>query len=103
MDVEGRPEEDEAGTARTTRAGRRRPCPDCGSRSVAAIHYGLPRPEILQNPGLASGEFVLGGCCVWPEMPEYHCHACGHDWRVSPPYDDMPLFSSEPTSKGGNR
>jgi hypothetical protein len=67
-----------------TRVGRQRPCPNCGSRSVAAIAYGLPSPSVWQDPDLDT-EFVLGGCCIWPEMPMFRCHECGHEW--APPED----------------
>jgi hypothetical protein len=65
---------------RVTRAGRRRRCPNCGSRNVARISYGYPAPGLEESPGYLSGEFVLGGCCVGAEMPTRHCHRCGSEW-----------------------
>jgi hypothetical protein len=71
----------DAATQVITKAGRRRPCPNCGSRSVAAIHYGMPVGGPQETPGFEV-EFVLGGCCVWPEMPDLHCNTCGYDWAT---------------------
>jgi hypothetical protein len=65
-----------------TRLGRQRPCPNCGSPSVAAIAYGLPTQATLEDPSLGT-EFVLGGCCVWPEMPMFRCQNCHNEWAPS--------------------
>ena len=74
----------DAAAAVVTQAGRQHPCPNCGSRSVAGIRYGMPAGDSQHDPGLDT-EFTLGGCCIWPEMPEFHCHACNHEWRSRPP------------------
>jgi transposase-like protein len=60
-------------------------CPRCGSSGagVVPILYGLPGEELFA--GSVAGEVELGGCCVGPRDPEWHCKACGHDWRVSEP------------------
>jgi hypothetical protein len=58
-------------------------CPQCGSRAALPIVYGLPGERLMAR--LAAGEVELGGCCVGPRDPEWHCKACGHDWRLSAP------------------
>jgi len=60
-------------------------CPRCGSSEadVVPIVYGLPGEGLLA--GSVAGEVRLGGCCVGPRDPEFHCKACGNDWRVSEP------------------
>ena len=66
-----------------------RECPDCGSRSVVPISYGLPGPE-MQEKG-RRGEIVLGGCTV--RDPRWHCKNCFNSWPEDPPptgLDDDP-------------
>ena len=58
-------------------------CPRCGSAGVVPIVYGLPGEKLIE--GSVAGEVELGGCCVGPRDPEFHCKACGNDWRVSEP------------------
>jgi transposase-like protein len=58
-------------------------CPQCGSKAVVPIVYGLPGERLMAR--LAAGEVRLGGCGVGPRDPEFHCKACGNDWRVSEP------------------
>jgi hypothetical protein len=70
----------EAAIQLETQAGRRSPCPNCGSRSIASIMYGYPMPGVFDEPEVGAGEHVLGGCCIWPEMPMFRCHACGYEW-----------------------
>jgi hypothetical protein len=77
--------------ARTTRAGSVDRCPRCHSGNVAEIHYGYPTPEVWDDPDLAAGEFVLGGCCVMLDAPDHHCNACGNDW-IAPIYGDPGLL-----------
>jgi hypothetical protein len=64
-----------------TSLGRRGKCPQCGSRSVARIAYGMPgwTPELEQQE--KAGQIVLGGCCVTGDDPNRHCNHCGHEWR----------------------
>jgi hypothetical protein len=75
----GIPEPVDTAPTPDTDLGRQRPCPRCGSHSVAAIFYGYPAQSVWQDPALGT-EFVLGGCCVDPVMPRLHCHNCGHEW-----------------------
>jgi len=78
---EGAPFEPVGATIRPiTRAGRRHPCPNCGSQSVARIMVGLPAPGVLEDREREAGEYILGGCMVWPDMPRFHCHRCGWEW-----------------------
>jgi hypothetical protein len=60
-------------------------CPRCGSSGadVVPIAYGLPGERLMA--GSVAGEVELGGCCVGPRDPEFHCQACGNSWRVSEP------------------
>jgi hypothetical protein len=60
-------------------------CPQCGSSGadVVPIVYGLPGEGLIA--GSVAGEVALGGCCVGPRDPEFHCKACGNKWRVSEP------------------
>ncbi|MBL9031182.1 MAG: hypothetical protein JNM80_05695 [Phycisphaerae bacterium] len=34
-----------------------------------------------QKREIASGELVLGGCCIDDSLATRLCHACGHRWR----------------------
>lgn len=58
-------------------------CPACGSERVAQILYGLVDNSDGLVKALEAGYVVLGGCCVTDDDPDYHCHDCGHEWRVS--------------------
>ena len=55
---------------------RRKPakCPHCGG-NVLSIKYGEPGPEMMA--GAERGEFLLGGCCISPESPDFKCANCG--------------------------
>jgi hypothetical protein len=51
-------------------------CTVCGSQRVANILYGMPAySEDLINE-LKTGKWILGGCCVGPDMPETICLDC---------------------------
>lgn len=55
---------------------RRAPvCPRCDRNDdVKKIAYGrLPCDEPLE---LAQEGYVLGGCCIRPDSPEWYCDAC---------------------------
>ena len=56
-----------------------KPCPRCHSDEVVPILYGMPSPEVVEEP--RAGRVKLGGCVTWPEAPDWHCVACGHEWR----------------------
>lgn len=55
-------------------------CPRCGSGNVVPIIYGMP-DEALQKEA-AQGLIELGGCEVWPGMPDMFCRSCGYRWRT---------------------
>ena len=44
-------------------------CPQCGSKRVASILYGLPMFNEELERRLSTGEIVLGGCCVCEDDP----------------------------------
>nr|NIS43704.1 hypothetical protein [Desulfuromonadales bacterium] len=48
-------------------------CPACGGEAVPII-YGLVDPEVFDEQ--ERDEFVLGGCCIDPWSPKWHCKAC---------------------------
>ena len=52
-----------------------RKCPECGSKNVKKIAYGLPAPG-YDWPD----DVVMGGCCVSENDPTRHCGECGHEW-----------------------
>ena len=58
----------------------RRPknCPQCGSSKLAQIIYGRPTAEAME--AAERGEFILGGCFVLPDQPDWECQSCGHQW-----------------------
>jgi predicted RNA-binding Zn-ribbon protein involved in translation (DUF1610 family) len=50
-------------------------CPNCGSRNVLGIRYGMASMEMAEEA--QAGKFVLGGCCITPSDPYWECTACG--------------------------
>ena len=52
-----------------------RPCPTCGSTDAVPILYGYPTNEAFEAS--ERGEFVLGGCVVGEESPDFECSGCG--------------------------
>jgi len=52
-------------------------CPACGSRAVAKIVYGLPRPGYVYGD-----DVVLGGCVVGERSRDWACKDCGHTWGL---------------------
>ena len=55
------------------RAPRR--CPNCGSKSIVRIVYGLPGPELFEKA--ERGEVMLGGCIITGNDPAHGCLECG--------------------------
>jgi len=49
-------------------------CPQCQSKKVIPIIYGMPTEETFNEAD--AGKFVLGGCCINEESPEWHCTDC---------------------------
>jgi hypothetical protein len=54
------------------------PCPNCGSKNVVDIIYGLPTYETFLEA--EAGKFHLGGCIVTGNDPQWHCNECGNEW-----------------------
>ena len=52
-------------------------CPKCGEKLIDII-YGLPLTEAFE--AAERGEIILGGCCISPESPSYHCKKCFVDY-----------------------
>ena len=52
-------------------------CPECGSRKIAKVLYGLPdfTDELVAN--LEAGEIVLDGCLINSYPYKYECKGCG--------------------------
>jgi len=62
------------------------PCPQCGSKAVLTILYGLPAGEAVEEA--KRGEIALGGCCISDDMPRWHCSHCAHRWgRIHDSYE----------------
>ncbi|AJD92866.1 hypothetical protein JMA_35490 [Jeotgalibacillus malaysiensis] len=56
----------------------RKQCPSCGAKNAVKILYGEPTYEAYLES--EKGNLQLGGCCVSPDSPDYHCKNCGHEW-----------------------
>ena len=57
-------------------------CPACSSEDTLPMAYGLPSPE---TKAMAErGEVVIGGCNIWPDMPDRECRSCGKRFRSDP-------------------
>ena len=54
-------------------------CPRCHSDEVIPIVYGMPAPDVVEES--RAGRVALGGHVLGPEAPDWHCVACGHEWR----------------------
>lgn len=55
-------------------------CPHCGSEWIADILYGEPAFDDELEELLEKGEIHLGGCCIFPDSPKYHCNDCKKDF-----------------------
>ncbi len=53
-------------------------CPECKSKSIAPIVYGLPGPKLMEES--RRGDVVLGGCVVTDDDPIQACRDCGYRW-----------------------
>jgi len=53
-------------------------CPQCHSRNVLPIVYGLPGRATLDQALL--GLVELGGCCITGRDPTWCCSSCRHCW-----------------------
>jgi|GEM_PF-604537 len=57
---------------------RRPPCPQCLSKDILLIQYGMPSAETLEKS--SAGKFVLGGCCISDQSPKWYCQVCEHEF-----------------------
>ncbi len=59
---------------------KRKPCkcPKCGGK-VVPILYGEPSHEAYEES--LQGKFVLGGCCICEDSPDWECLECHHQFR----------------------
>ena len=58
---------------------KKRPtCPECQSKKIVPIQYGMPSIEMYEKSKL--GKFVLGGCCMSDESTKWHCLDCEHEF-----------------------
>ncbi len=57
-------------------------CPRCKSEDVVEIIYGMPTEELLKEIE-KKGNYWLGGCCISPDNPDYHCKNCDYEWENS--------------------
>ena len=53
-------------------------CPHCGGKVVPVI-YGEPTPETYERS--LQGEFVLGGCIIDDDNPDWECLECHRGFR----------------------
>jgi DNA-directed RNA polymerase subunit RPC12/RpoP len=53
-------------------------CPECASKDIAVILYGLPALSGKLEKAIAEGQVTLGGCLVYDGAPEWVCNACGN-------------------------
>jgi hypothetical protein len=60
---------------RTRKQGQK--CPECGELAVRPILYGMPTPSAFE--AAERGEFIIGGCCIFPGQADKRCTACGWD------------------------
>ena len=54
-------------------------CPDCRSRDVVPIVYGLPSAQLLH--AARRGQVALGGCVISDTAPEWSCKVCGRNFK----------------------
>lgn len=55
-------------------------CPYCGSDHIAEIIYGEMVFDQELEDALAKKEIILGGCCIYPDSPAFHCNDCGKEF-----------------------
>ena len=54
-------------------------CPECSSKDVIPIMYGMPDPEMQKK--YDEGKIKLGGCSIdLDNMPDRYCNECEHKW-----------------------
>jgi ribosomal protein L37AE/L43A len=53
-----------------------RKCPNCGSKNIARIQYGMPVYSEKLEKDLAKNKIVLGGCVISGDDPKWQCTNC---------------------------
>ena len=54
-------------------------CPNCSSKDVVPIVYGLPGQDLIQDE--IFGKIKLGGCAIKVDATDRHCNDCEHQFR----------------------
>ena len=54
-------------------------CSECGGELIPIV-WGLPHDRLLKRA--ARDEIFLGGCCLPPNPPNYHCKKCGKEFDL---------------------
>lgn len=54
-------------------------CPDCGGELIPIV-WGLPYDRLLRKA--QNDEIFLGGCCIPPNPPNYHCKKCDGEFDL---------------------
>lgn len=54
-------------------------CPDCGGELIPIV-WGLPNDRLLKRA--ERDEIFLGGCCLPPNPPNYHCKKCDKEFDL---------------------
>ena len=60
-------------------------CPICQSHKVVNIFYGMPTTDVFERQLKAQAwedKIVLGGCCITPDSPKWHCTDCEHSFGI---------------------
>jgi DNA-directed RNA polymerase subunit RPC12/RpoP len=81
--------------ARTTKVGKRHPCPRCGARDVAAILWGYPSYSEQLERDERAGELFIGGCMPGPSR--YRCNACRTEFGKFGEIGELGALGEEPS------
>ena len=54
-------------------------CPECGGELIPIV-WGFPHDELLRKA--ERDEIFLGGCCIPPNPPNYHCKKCNKEFDL---------------------
>lgn len=57
---------------------KQRKCPQCQSKNVVEILYGMPTKEAFDDA--EEGKLLIGGCCISEDSPEWYCNDCEHEF-----------------------
>ncbi len=56
-------------------------CPECKSKNVIPIAYGMPGPDMIKKSD--NGEIMLGGCSITTDDDDRYCKECNNKWNKS--------------------